>query len=63
MSVEVGLVPSATGMGLQELDEDMDAVFKIADIRNQKIRVDIIGDDKKTSYLYDLSGLTLEAAE
>lgn len=41
----------------------MDAVFKIADKKNQKLRVDVIGTGKKSSYLYDLSGLTLEAAD
>lgn len=40
----------------------MDAVFKIADKRNQKLRVDVYNDSKTTSTLYDLSGLTLEPA-
>lgn len=59
---KVGLVPSASGMGMQELDADMDAVFKLSDIRNQKLRVDVYSGSKKTSTLYDLSGLTLEPA-
>lgn len=56
----VGLVPSASGMALQDLDADMDAVFKIADKNNQKLRVDVYKGDKSTTTLYDLSGLTLE---
>ena len=49
-------------MELQDLDSDMDAVFKIADKKNQKLRVDVYNDSKTTSTLYDLSGLTLETA-
>lgn len=59
-SVKVGLVPSASGMEMQTLDADKDAVFKISDKRQQRLRVDVIGSDKVTSTLYDLSGLTLE---
>lgn len=47
-------------MDLQELDADLDAVFKITDKRRQRLRVDVIGDGKRTSTLYDLSGLTFE---
>ena len=57
---KVGLIPSQSGMGLQELDSDMDAVFKITDKNVQQLRVDVYNDTKKTSFLYDLSGLTLE---
>ena len=48
-------------MGLVELDSDKDAVFKIADKNRQKLRVDVLGEDnKKTTTIYDLSGLALE---
>lgn len=57
---KVGIVPSASGMELQELDADMDAVFKVSDPENQKIRVDVFSATKTTTTLYDLSGLTLE---
>ena len=59
-AVKVGLVPSASGMAMQELDEDKDAVFKIADKKRQQLRVDVIGDGKVTTTMYSLSGLTLE---
>lgn len=60
-AVKVGLVPSASGMGLVELDSDKDAVFKVADKNRQKLRVDVLGEDnKKTTTIYDLSELTLE---
>ena len=55
-------MPSATGMELQDLDADMDAVFKIADKKRQKLRIDVYSDEKTTSTLYDLSGLTFEPA-
>lgn len=45
---------------MQELDADKDAVFKIADKKRQQLRVDVIGENKITSTLYDLSGLTLD---
>lgn len=38
-NVKVGLVPSASGMDLQTLDSDCDAVFKITDKNNQILRV------------------------
>lgn len=57
----VGLVPSASGMELQELDSDMDAVFKIEDKQRQQLYVKIHdGDGNFTIYTYDLSGLTYE---
>lgn len=59
-SVKVGLVPSASGMGLVELDSDKDAVFKIFDKNRQQLRVDVVGTNKTTTTLYDLTGLTLE---
>lgn len=61
--VAVGLVPSASGMELQELDSDMDAVFKIADKDRQNLVVKVHdGDGNFTIYTYSLSGLKYEAA-
>ena len=37
-NVKVGLEPSSTGMALQTLDSDKDAVFKITDKANQKVK-------------------------
>ena len=60
----VGLVPSASGMDLQELDSDMDAVFKIEDKNRQKLVVRIHDSNGNfTIYTYDLSGLKYEAVE
>lgn len=61
-NVKVGLEPSSTGMALQTLDSDKNAVFKITDKDNQKIKIvqsDAAGH--KNIQLLDLSGLTLEA--
>lgn len=61
-NVKVGLVPSATGMALQTLDSDKNAVFKISDKDAQKIKI-VQSDNaghKNIQYL-DLSGLTLES--
>ena len=61
-NVKVGLVPSATGMALQTLDNDKNAVFKISDKDTQKVKIvqsDSAGH-KNIQYL-DLSGLTLES--
>ena len=59
----VGLIPSATGMDLQTLDSDMDAVFKIENKDTQRLYVKIFdGDGKFTIYTYDLNGLKYEEA-
>lgn len=61
-NVKVGIVPSASGMALQTLDSDKDAVFKITDKANQKVKVvqtDSAGH--KNVQLFGLSGLTLES--
>lgn len=62
--IEVGLVPSATGMPLQTLDSDMDAVFKVAgEIEGvpQVLKVvTTVGDISKTQ-TFDLSGLELKS--
>ena len=60
-NVKVGLVPSSTGMDLQTLDSDKNAVFKITDKDNQKIKVvqaDSAGH--KNIQYFGLSGLELE---
>ena len=60
-NVKVGLVPSASGMALQTLDSDCDAVFKITDKDNQKIKV--VQEDSaghKNIQYFGLSGLELE---
>lgn len=61
--VKVGLVPSSSGMALQTLDSDKDAVFKITDKDTQKVKVvqsDSAGH--KNIQYFGLSGLTLEDA-
>ena len=60
-NVKVGLVPSASGMGLVTLDSDKDGVFKITDKNNQVLKVvqsDSAGH--KNVQIFDLKGLTLE---
>lgn len=59
---KVGLVPSASGMDLQTLDSDKNAVFKIADKDNQKLKVVQTDSAGHTNIQYfGLGGLTLEA--
>ena len=61
-NVKVGLVPSASGMDLQTLDSDCDSVFKLGDIKTQKVKVvqtDSAGH--KNVQWFGLSGLTLES--
>ena len=55
----MGLVPSSSGMELEELDSDMDGVFKITDKDNQKLVIEVFNDEQVTRFVYDLSGLTL----
>lgn len=60
-NVKVGLVPSASGMELVTLDSDKNAVFKVTDKNNQKLKVvqaDNVGH--RNVQLFDLSTLTLE---
>ena len=61
-NVKVGIVPSAIGKGLVSLDSDQNAVFKITNKDNQKIKVvqsDSAGH--KNIQYFGLSGLTLES--
>lgn len=59
-NVKVGLDPSASGMAPVTLDSDKNAVFKITDKNNQKLKV-VQSDAQghKNIQLFDLSGLTL----
>ncbi len=59
--VKVGIVPSSTGMSLQTLDNDKNAVFKVTNKDNQKIKI-VQSDSQghKNIQLLDLSGVTLE---
>lgn len=60
-NVKVGIVPSSTGMDLQTLDNDKNAVFKVSDKDNQKIKV-VQSDSQghKNIQLFSLKDLTLE---
>ena len=60
-NVKVGLVPSSSGMALQTLDSDKDAVFKITDKNTQKVKA--VQEDSaghKNVQYFSLKGLTLE---
>jgi len=57
--IEVGIVPSASGMGLVALDEDMNAVFKVANT-SQVIKVVTTLNGISKTQTFDLTGLTLE---
>ena len=61
-SIKVGLDPTK-GSGLVELDEDMNAVFKV-DTKDgaayQKLKVVQEGANRRTTQTFDLSGLTLD---
>ena len=61
-NVKVGLVPSASGMNLVTLDSDKNAVFKITDKDNQKLKV-VQADNAghKNIQLFGLTGLNLES--
>ena len=62
-SIKVGMRPSASGMPLQELDADMDSVFKVTD-KDAQVVVVRCTDAEGNAFesLYDLSGLTLSDA-
>lgn len=61
-SVSVGLKPTE-GSGMAELDEDMNAVFKITDKGNQKLKVVSTDGTRSTVQTYDLSGLRFAPIE
>lgn len=56
-SVKVGLKPSVSS-GMAELDADMNAVFKVTDKGNQKLKVMTTDGTRETWQTYDLNGLT-----
>ena len=61
--IEVGLVPSSSGMPLQPLDPDMDGVFKISGEVGgvpQVLKVVTTKDEVSKVQIFDLNGLILE---
>lgn len=64
-TAKVGLVPSASGMGLVDIksDPDKNGVFKVAGMVGdvpQRFKVELTKDGIVQSKVYDLSGLVLE---
>lgn len=60
-NVQVGLVPSASGMGLVTLDSDKNVVFKITDKATQKVKVvQSDANGHKNVQMFGLNALTLE---
>lgn len=62
-SIKVGLVPSASGMDLVELDSDMNGVFKVTGLVEgvqQIFKVVTTKNDIVKTQIFDLTGLTLE---
>ena len=59
-SIKVGLIPSASSMPLQELDADMDGVFKITDKSKQLFEILVSDGNVSHPIFLDLSGLTLD---
>lgn len=59
-SIKVGLVPSASSMPLQELDADMDGVFKITDKSKQDFEILVSDGNVSYSIILDLSQLVLD---
>ena len=55
---KVGLSPSA-GTGLVSLEADGLAMFKLTDIRNQKVKAVSTRTGEEKTWLFDISGLTL----
>ena len=63
-TVKVEMIGALTNHGLQELDSDMNAVFRITDKLNQKIRVVAEMDGYETTEkVYRISGLTMLSIE
>lgn len=53
--IEVGVDPSESNMGLIELDSDMNAVFKISNMREQKIIVKVTKDNVSKILTYSIN--------
>ena len=64
-SLKVGLVPSASGMDLQECidDTDRNGVFKITDPSTQVFKMVSSSEGHKTTQVFKLTGLVLETGE
>lgn len=62
-SLKVGLVPSASGMDLQECidDTDRNGVFKISNPKSQMFKMVSSNDSHTTQQTFDLSGLVFES--
>ena len=60
-TVKVGIVPTQ-GAGMQELDEDKNALFKIYDKNTQVIKVVTSNGKSTKTDLYYLGGLTVQSA-
>ena len=60
-SCKVGMVPSASGMQLQELDEDKDGVWKVTDKDVQKFVVETTDGSYTLRQEFNLSGLICNA--
>ena len=61
-SIKVGLVPSASGMPLQELDADMNGAFKVTGLVDgvqQIFKVVTTKDGVEKTQVFDLTGLVL----
>lgn len=59
-TIKVGMKPSASDMGLVELDEDMNGVFMVTNKASQKLVVETSDGTYTAIQEYDLSGLTLQ---
>lgn len=57
--IEVGVDPSESNMGLVELDSDMNAVFKISNILEQKIIVKVTKDNISKTLTYGINRLVI----
>lgn len=64
-SLKVGLVPSASGMDLQECidDTDRNGVFKITDPNNQVLKLIQSNSEHKHMQILHLNGLVFEEPE
>jgi len=61
-SVAVGLKPSVSS-GMVELDEDMNAVFKVTDKGKQKLKVVSTDGTRSTVQTFDLNGIRFAPIE
>lgn len=59
---KVGLTPTS-GSGLVALDSDNLAIFKLTDIKNQRLKVVSTRTGEEKEWFFDLSTLTLSEGE